>query len=195
MKQETYNLWALILASLTLILAVPTLIALIWYTWKTHQMQQAVSKQAEELVRQTKLSITPAFTLTVVTPVTPRFLLTNIGNGIAINIEVEKIVFSSSNTSDSSEADYFYYFDQISLLRPNENYTLIQHLYLPSFADHQPPFADQVAHTLKSLWSNDKNKFYDVVIRFQDLEGNKHSQHILVGLKSSTPSPVKSLNS
>jgi hypothetical protein len=82
----------------TLILAL-TLVALIWYTFETHRMQEAVGAQVDIAVRQTNLGILPIFvayigSLQVANDrehLVDVLELENIGNGVALNITVDKI--------------------------------------------------------------------------------------------------------
>ncbi|MGE0886835.1 MAG: hypothetical protein AB7P14_25220 [Blastocatellales bacterium] len=168
----------------TKIISFLTLVVIYWYTWETRKMQIAVTSQSKEMVRQTRLSIMPAFTVRLVAPTFPKISLINVGNGTAINIEVERLLLPSTY-APNGDATSYYYFDKIAFMRPNDEVALTQHL-------HTSIFRDQFVDSLTSLWRDDENRFYELVVKFQDLEGSKHSQNISIGLKSSRPSPVKS---
>jgi uncharacterized membrane protein affecting hemolysin expression len=68
MSAETAALWQVIISALTLFVLLATLIVLIFYTKYTYNMQKAVERQAkiasdqtQELIRQRRLSVLPAF--------------------------------------------------------------------------------------------------------------------------------------
>jgi hypothetical protein len=101
-NMETKDIWTLIISGIGLLVSIATLVVVWIYTYETKKMQRAVTKQSEELSHQIRVSIMPTL-LAELTRVQPdpnaegfhdlgfRLRLTNEGNGIATNVEVESI--------------------------------------------------------------------------------------------------------
>src|SRR4051812_6115307 len=82
----------MIINILNLVILALTLAAVIWDTIETRHMQVAVSRQVDELVRQRRLSLMPAFVASIRTRDGADYIeLTNIGNGIAINVTIDPV--------------------------------------------------------------------------------------------------------
>src|SRR5205085_8988220 len=87
-----WNCSQMIINILTLIVLTLTLGAVVWYTIITRRMQIAVVEQVRELVHQRRLGIMPAVAANIVSQGGSDFLeLRNIGNGLAINIEIDSV--------------------------------------------------------------------------------------------------------
>lgn len=177
MKQEIYNLWSFVLGVLTFL-------ALVWYTVKTHQMQQAVDKQANEINRQIKLSIMPAFTARITeSNRQPGLVITNIGKGFAINVEFGNIERPLPEILEKEGMKNFFWFESIPVIQPNDEVPVIhRHHLLTGVKEGQ---------SLWPLWNGEnKNLFYDLRIKFQDVEGTQYSQLISIGKNLSKPGLV-----
>ena len=159
----------MVIAILNLIVLTLTLGALLWYTVITRRMQQAVVEQARELIHQRRLSIMPALVAKVNRD---KFEVTNIGNGLAINIKIErtKIPFPSFNNC-------YHEFEEIFMLRPNETCVVPYEKY---FEGNKLEKGSNIS-TLTHIHENYAHDKVTVPIRFQDIEGNTYGQTVIMG--------------
>lgn len=155
------------IAVLNLIVLTLTLGAVIWYAIVTRRMQQAVTDQVRELVHQRRLSIMPALVARVNRD---KFEVTNIGNGRALNIRIQrtKIPFPSFHNS-------YYEFEEVFMLRPDETSAVPYEEYFEG-GKQEKGFGDLV-HI-------DEDYAHDSVIvsiNFHDVEGNAYEQTLIMG--------------
>jgi hypothetical protein len=168
MTQETANVYLIFIGILTFIV-------LCLYTWETRQMQKAVTRQAQEMVRQIRLSIMPAFAVEFVAvrdkdqSKIMQAHLTNIGNGIAVSIAIEPLAMAHSVNVHGP-----YEFKEIVKVGQGETEPVEKtEASLPRFTDFE------VA-----------SKTFTLSVRFQDIEGNKYKQEILMDKGICKPQPV-----
>jgi hypothetical protein len=161
------NGYKMVMAILNLIVLTLTLGALVAYTVITHRMQKAVAAQVREIVRQRRLSIMPALVARVSGD---KFEVTNIGNGLALNIKIArtKIPFPSFHNS-------YYEFEEVFLLRPSETSAVLYEEYFEG-GKQEKGFGDLVH--IDEPYAHDK---VIVPIRFQDLDGNTYGQTLIMG--------------
>ena len=92
MNPETAARWQVIISFGNLVVLFLTFIALLLYTRYTYQMQKASHTQTQELIRQRRLSVLPAFVAYQLEPrASNRIELHNIGNGVALNVKVQDV--------------------------------------------------------------------------------------------------------
>jgi hypothetical protein len=160
----------MLMTILNFIVLTLTLAAVVWYTIETRRMQIAVSQQVHELVHQTRLTVLPAFVAAVRHIDSSDYLeLTNIGNGIAINISIGRVEIRFPTLEPGHVI-----FDELLMLRPGEKCNLKSRTFI-----------------IGSVEGGDKNDLTflgrhghfntDVPIRFQDIEGNKYIQILKMG--------------
>ncbi|HEV2664280.1 MAG TPA: hypothetical protein VG324_05180, partial [Blastocatellia bacterium] len=120
MQTETLNIFLVIFAGLNIVILILSLLvvrkhtkdieAVGKYVGEMEKIRQALTRQSEELASQRRLSVLPAFAAWLKpdesgSPI-HRLYLKNVGNGIAMNIEIERIDFTSAhNESPYSDAD------------------------------------------------------------------------------------------
>lgn len=176
MKQDTYNLWSLIVSA-------ATAFVVLWYTIVTHRMQKAVSSQSRDLARQIRLSIMPAFAIEFVAVrdtehgnpnKVMQVHLTNIGNGTAVSVAVQPLAMEHSVQHVGS-----YRFKEIVKIGQGATMPVEKtEASLPRFTDFE------VA-----------SKTFVLVVQFQDIEGNRYKQDILMAEGVCRPQPVAALTS
>src|SRR5215470_14386412 len=109
MQTETLNIFLVVFAGLNIVVLIFTLRVVRKYTKEIkvigkyaeeiENIRQALIRQSDELVNQRRLSILPAFAAWLKpdesgNPI-HRLYLRNVGNGIAVNIEIARIDFIS----------------------------------------------------------------------------------------------------
>lgn len=149
---------------LTLTLGVVTV-----YTVITHRIQRTASEQTRELIHQRKLSMMPAIVADV-NAKTDKFELTNIGNGIAINIKIERVEIPFEALSDS-----YYEFDRVLMLAPKESVTVPYELYIEGSKE-----SVSVTSLIHIREGQAKGRVV-VKVNFQDIEGSKYTQTFVMG--------------
>src|SRR5262245_33034739 len=107
MQTETLNIFLVVFTGLNIVVLILTLLMIRRYTKEIEvigkyakeieNIQQALSRQSEELANQRKLSVLPAFAAWLKpdesgSPI-HRIYLRNVGNGIAMNIEIARLDF------------------------------------------------------------------------------------------------------
>ena len=116
MQTETLNIFLVVFAGLNIVVLILTLsvvrkytkeIGVIGkYTNEIENIQQALTRQSEELANQRRLSVLPAFSAWLKPDESGspmhRLYLRNVGNGIAMNIEIARIDFISPPDEDFS---------------------------------------------------------------------------------------------
>jgi hypothetical protein len=193
MDANAAALWQAIIGVLSLIVLTATLITLILYTKYTYRMQQAIerqvrisSDQTDELVHQRRLSILPAF---VTYPLEPRqgsFLhLNNIGNGVAIKIQVEHVPLQLEEYLGTIMG-----FNMIASLRPTNETTLS-----PRYEGFGTRDQTNLAMRNPRVQDYLRNERYTLQVKFYDIEGNAYTQSIGMDNGRCAPEPVKLVKS
>lgn len=72
---------------LNIVILIGTFLVVAWYTTETHLMRLAAKEQID-------LSVLPAIAINNVDSESDTFEITNIGNGVAINIKIEDVVLN-----------------------------------------------------------------------------------------------------
>jgi len=220
MRTETLNIFLVVFAGLNIVVLVITLrvvlrytkeIKVVWkYTKEIEKIQQALTRQSEELMNQRRLSVLPAFAAWLRpdesgSPV-HRLYLKNIGNVIAMNIEVARIDFISPPDEDFSPATEIAVreIDDHRVLKGQSGYSVFQPIQSlgPNCEQvvrgfNYPADPDQVGEVIRqygytgfdflSLIDEDTPLHID----FQDIEGNRYHQVITRKGDVFAPSPVK----
>jgi hypothetical protein len=171
----------LLVSELTLLVLFLTLIALGAYTYYTRRMQQAVAKQAEaaneqtrELIRQRRLSTKPAFIVSVELHETKKALaLHNIGNGAAVNVEVDPILMSKSQSGNAQLE-----FEKLVHVPPHTaGYATMRARYIGKSGESVPAmvFADPLG-PFSGFYEG--GPALNLTIRFRDVESTKYLQRV-----------------
>jgi hypothetical protein len=221
MKAEILNIFLVVLAGLNIVL-LSFALRVVWkytkeievvgkYMGEIEKIREALSKQSEELASHRRLSILPTLAAWLKqdesgSPI-HRLYLKNVGNGIAMNIEIERIDFAGSpKDADSPDADFaveggyriltgqsgYSVFQPIQILSPNSE-QVVKSFNYPSDPDHAGEVIRQYGYTgfdFLSLISEETPLHID----FQDVEGNKYHQVITRNGDTFAPGPVESLS-
>lgn len=185
MSSETAALWQTIFAGLNFAALLATLVVIIIYTVSTHRTQKAIDrqvtigeKQTQELVQQRRLSILPAFTA-ILNHGPDRLTLFNIGNGSALNIQIESIPVKNDAVPNA----------KISFRR-------VIHVAENTGSEEAKVTNDSEPY-LGRLKQNMMGGEQPLVsLKFDDIEGNHYVQKIRIGLNQDArawcePLPVK----
>jgi hypothetical protein len=160
----------MVISILNLIVLTFTLAAVVWYAVITRRMQQAVADQVREFVHQRQLDILPAFVASIQTRDSADYLeLNNIGNGIAININIDPVEIRFPSLESRQII-----FEKALMLGPRENTCL----------ESKDIFKSGREYKANHLTFLRRQAHYNAVlnIRFQDIEGNKHIQTLKMGI-------------
>lgn len=180
---DAVSLWNAIVQTLTLTVV-------LFYTILTRRMQRVMA-------RQIKLSVMPAFVLSLVqtnmrdvTLGATTFVLqiTNIGSGTALNIEVGKVLLQSLNEGRRKIGEPNLQFDALGLLRHDETSPLRHHSYSAGQQveeDFMIDFEEQITKPCGFGIS--------LVITFQDIEGDRYQQQVRLSRTGCSPSAVRAL--
>lgn len=103
---------------ITAISAFTSAVILIFYTYYTWRMQKAVEAQVKELVHQKCLGIMPAILVEIKNQI---LILTNVGNGTALNIVIKPIQQKSNSKANSETLEKYVF--RVSILRLGEQYS------------------------------------------------------------------------
>jgi hypothetical protein len=221
MQTETLNIFLVVFAGLNIVVLILTLsvvrkytkeIGVIGkYTKEIENIQQALTRQSEELANQRKLSVLPAFAAWLKPDESGspmhRLYLRNVGNGIAMNIEIARIDFISPPGEDFSSVleitpsdidDYtipkgkggYSVFQPIQSLSPNSE-QVVKSFNYPTDPDQVGEVIRQHGYTGFDFLSL-INESTPLHIDFQDIEGNRYHQVITRNGDVFVPSPVKS---
>jgi hypothetical protein len=221
MKTEILNIFLVALAGLNVVL-LSFALRVVWkYTkevkvvWKfmgeIEKISEALTKQSEEIASHRRLSILPTLAAWLKqdesgSPI-HRLYLKNVGNGIAMNIEIERIDFvGSPQDDDSPDEDFavegpgsyriptgqsgYSVFQPLQILGPNSE-QVVKSFNYPSDPDHASEMIRQYGYTgfdFLSLISEETPLHID----FQDVEGNKYHQVITRNGDTFAPGPVES---
>jgi hypothetical protein len=164
------------------------LIVIFLYTLSTRKMQVA-------MVRQIKLSVLPSFTMDLVQqntrdPIlgisTYALTITNIGSGTALNIEVQPISLHRLRDDRRTVGAPNLKFKRLGILRRDET-SVLEH---ESFSGTERLQDDYMIDFEEQHIGRD-SKTTEVIIEFQDIEGDNHCQRIRIGSNGFQPSAVK----
>src|SRR5262245_9028436 len=221
MQTETLNIFLVVFAGLNIVVLIFTLIVVWKYTKEIEvigkyakdieNVQQALTRQSEELANQRRLAVLPAFAACLKpdesgSPI-HRLYLKNVGNGIAMNIEIARIDFISPPGEVFSTAPLMTpgEIDDYTIPRGNDGYSVFQPIQSLSPNSEQvvksfnyPADPDQVGEVIRQhgYTGFDFLSFIDETtplhIDFQDIEGNRYHQVITRKGNVFMPSPVKS---
>jgi hypothetical protein len=159
----------MIIDVLNLVVLALTLGVITYYTIITHRIQRTATEQARELIHQRKLSIMPAIVAGVNTK-TDEFELTNIGNGIAINIKIERVDIPFEALKNS-----YYEFGGVLKLAPEETVSVPYELYVEGSEE-----SEDVTSLLHIKEGHVKGRVV-VKVNFQDIEGSSYTQTFKMG--------------
>lgn len=156
------------------------------------------AKQTKELTRQIKLSIMPSFIVEllkeersndktgVISGTYYEARVTNIGNGIAININFEDIPFKMGEWQNP-----IIKIQKIAFIQPKTSILISCEgvAYNPSMKmEDRFPGNGILSHIYSAYHENNP---YSLKIRFQDIEGTKYEQTVQIGHNISIPEEVK----
>lgn len=147
---------------ITAISAFGSFIVLIFYTYYTRKMQSSIARQVneqtrqtEELIHQRRLGIMPYLIIEINNS---QLLITNTGNGIALNIEIKS--FKNNELLNS-------HFEIISKILPKETIGV-------SGADI---IHNDIRNSLELYYGGDETHIIGKIC-FQDLEGNFYEEDL-----------------
>ncbi|MEK6287334.1 MAG: hypothetical protein AABO57_16455 [Acidobacteriota bacterium] len=158
-----------------------TLLVVFFYTRETSKMQRAVAKQADELVHQIRLSIMPAFVLRTAGA---SLQIRNIGNGVAINVQIDRLFLTPS--SNETFTPNILFTRAPFLDRPE--WETIKHVEYEGETVRSRP---SVHSGYRDLLLRITENTYMLNIRFQDIEGNPYLQEVSMGKEGCNPGPIK----
>ena len=221
MQTETLNIFLVVFAGLNSVALILTLGVVRKYTKEIEvigryakeieHIQQALTRQSEELANQRRLAVLPAFAAWLKpdesgSPI-HRLYLRNVGNGIAMNIEIARIDFIAPSGEFFSTAPHSIpsEIDDYSIPKGNDGYSVFQPIQSLSPNSEQvvksfnyPTDPDQVSEVIRQHGYTGFD-FLSLIdestplhIDFQDIEGNKYRQVITRNGDVFMPSPVKS---
>ena len=220
MQAETLNVILVIFAGLNIALLIFTLRVVRKYTkeievvgkymGEIEKIRQALTKQSEELASQRRLSVLPTLAAWLKqdesgSPI-HRLYLKNVGNGIAMNIEIARIDFAVPPRDGASpDVDFaadefggyrlptgqsgYSVFQPIQILGPNSE-QVVKSFNYPSDPDQTSEMIRQYGYTgfdFLSLIDED----IPLHIDFQDIEGSRYHQVITRNGDVFVPSPVR----
>jgi hypothetical protein len=221
MQNETLNIFLVIFAGLNIVILILALRvvrryakeieAVGKYMGEIQKIREALTRQSEELASQRRISAMPAFAAWLKpdesgSPI-HRLYLKNIGNGIAMNVEIARIDFSpaldddflpDSDIAAEEIDDYrvpkgqsgYSVFQPIQILGPNSE-QVVKSFNYPADPDQAGEVIRQYGYTgfdFLSLIDEETPLHID----FQDVEGNKYHQVITRKGGAFAPGPVES---
>jgi len=184
-----------------------TLFAILWYTWETRRMQLAVVRQTDELIYNRRLSILPKLSVgftrqNVIFPphIVECLELRNIGNGAAVNIEVDDVHIKYEENAVAR-----FRFDRFVFLEPNkENSATQKFAHLRIFIDNEAlapedptEFATWVIpsefinNPISFLKEHGEKDRITLAMRFQDVDGLRYKQCVTMRIDGNNLSPLK----
>src|SRR5262249_50550097 len=221
MQPETLNIVLVIFAGLNIVILILALGVVRRYGKKIEavgkymgdieKIKEALTRQSEELAGQRRLSVMPAFAAWLKpdesgSPI-HRLYLKNVGNGIAMNVEIARIDFTTDNGEDLfPDADFaaeesddyrgpkgqsgYSVFQPIQSLGPTGK-QVVRTFNYPADPDQAGEVIRQYGYTgfdFLSLIDEETPLHID----FQDVEGNKYHQMITRKGGAFAPGPVES---
>src|SRR5262245_56531989 len=221
MQTETLNIFLVVFAGLNIVILILALLVVRKhskdievvgkYVGEMEKIRQALTRQSEELASQRRLSVLPAFNAWLKpdesgSPI-HRLYLKNVGNGIATNIEIERIDFISvHDESPYPDADVAVEeIDDYQVPRGRSGYSVFQPIQSLSPNCEQavksfnyPTDPDQVGEVIRQYGYTGFD-FLSLIdeetplhIDFQDVEGNQYHQVITRKGDTFAPGPVES---
>jgi hypothetical protein len=174
-----------------------TLFALVWYTFETRRMQQAVRIQAETAIRQTNLSTQPIFTVHIGEVQTEsnnhlidRVELENIGNGVALNVQIDTLNLDLGTKMVGALPEPHIVFERMISIGKGKR-AMVEHTVWANAARSEDYNVTQVLDLIRHLSPPMAEKDYEMKIRFSDIMGNRYVQTIHVGQIGSWPDAVE----
>jgi hypothetical protein len=221
MQTETLNIFLFIFAGLNIVILILALRVVRRYTKEVEvvgkymgeieKIREVLTRQSEELASQRRLSVMPAFAAWLKpdesgSPI-HRLYLKNVGNGIAMNVEIARLDFTADHDEDPfSDADFgaeenddyrgpkgqggYSVFQPIQILGPNSE-QVVKSFNYPADPDQAGEVIRQYGYTgfdFLSLIDEETPLHID----FQDVEGNKYHQVITRKGGAFAPGPVES---
>ena len=221
MQTETLNIFLVIFAGLNVVILILALGVVRRYTKEVEvvgkymgeigKIREVLTKQSEELASQRRLSVMPAFAAWLKpddsgSPI-HRLYLKNIGNGIAMNVEIARLDFGAADDEDlfpdadlgAEEIDDYRgpkgqsgysVFQPIQSLGPNCE-QVVKSFNYPADPDQAGQVIRQYGYTgfdFLSLIDEETPLHID----FQDVEGNQYHQIITRKGGAFAPGPVES---
>ncbi len=210
MQTETLNIFLVVIAGLNIVVLILALRVVLKYTGEIEKIKQALTMQSVELASQRRLSVLPAFAAWLKqdesgSPI-HRLYLKNVGNGVAMNIEIARMDFISTHDgSFSPEADiageeiYDYQIPKgqngYSVFQPIQSLSPNSEQVVKSF--NYPADPEQVGEVIRQYGYTGFD-FLSLIdeetplnIDFQDIEGNQYHQVITRRGDTFAPGPVK----
>jgi hypothetical protein len=217
MQMGTLNIFLVIFAGLNILSVIFALriiwkytkeIAVVWkYTGEIEKIQQALTRQSEELASQRRLLVMPAFAAWLKpdeggSPI-HRLYLRNVGSGVAMNIEIARIDFTNDEYFSPDAVieldgidDYqvpkgqsgYSVFQPIQSLGPNCE-QVVKSFNYPTDPDHAGAVIRQYGYTGFDFLSLIDAET-PLHIYFQDIEGNKYHQVVTRKGDTFAPGPV-----
>ena len=162
-----YEKYSLYIGAVNAVLVLATLIVLCRYTRYTKQIHETSAEQLKELIQQRRLGIMPSI---LVQRQQGKLVVTNIGNGPAINVKVKPCIEQSEQWIKDE-----YKFDEISLLLPKASSNLV--LRKNGVADSDSASAGETFSIAMGIELGNVTKFkiFDVA-QFYDVEGSYYEQ-------------------
>ncbi|MBI4722661.1 MAG: hypothetical protein HY769_06665 [Candidatus Stahlbacteria bacterium] len=135
---------------------------ILWYTIETYRLRR-------QSVLQTEIQIRPLLIIIL----KEDFTIKNIGNGIALNVEIEDIVI------DMNEPHKFS-FDKINAISQNEEIGLPR---VRVFKDDQKVPADsfQLLPFVVGLYPRYASRNYEFRLRYENINGEKYQSIVITG--------------
>ena len=221
MQTETLNIFLVIFAGLNIVILILALLVVRRYTKEVEvvgkymgeigKIREVLTRQSEELASQRRLSVMPAFAAWLKpdesgSPI-HRLYLKNVGNGIAMNVEIARLDFTTGDNEDffpdadiaAEEIDDYRgpkgqsgysVFQPIQSLGPNCE-QVVKSFNYPADPDQAGEVIRQYGYTgfdFLSLIDEETPLHID----FQDVEGNKYHQVITRKGGAFAPGPVES---
>ena len=182
-----------IAAIITTLLALVSVIILAFYTYYTRKIQESISNQVDEQVRQTEelihqrlLGILPSIFLT--NSIKNNFIAHNIGYGIALNIAF-KCTEPSFEFTEEIEWQIYYKFENVPQILPNESISINHKKFDRQKFQDGKIYEDESKEAAFSGLSIPEG--VHIQVTFQDIEGNKYEQDIEIGKDINRHSFVK----
>lgn len=155
------------LAIANLALLALTLGAIIWYSFETRWLREETAALRREAVRQTKLQARPFLSLSYATN-NACLRVTNLGHGVARDVEVSEIVLSDPADRATSRVR----FDAIDFVAPTQSRDPYGHFSVTSGGEEIP------WETKKLGWMANfgpsGRRAYEATIRYTDVVGQKY---------------------
>jgi hypothetical protein len=221
MQTETLNIFLVIFAGLNIVILILALLVVRRYTKEVEvvgkymgeigKIREVLTRQSEELASQRRLSVMPAFAAWLKpdesgSPI-HRLYLKNVGNGIAMNVEIARLDFTTAHDEDlfpdpdfaAEEIDDYRgpkgqsgysVFQPIQSLGPNCE-QVVKSFNYPADPDQAGEVIRQYGYTGFDFLSliDEETPLH---IEFQDVEGHKYHQVITRKGGAFAPGPVES---